>query len=457
MRTSASCLLLALLATGCQTLRLGPSSSPREQYAQMLERSGLANAALARDWTAAGTAALADPMLADSPFRESGYFAPAVAGATAYQLQLARGRKLVVDVEFDSSEPGRLFVDLFRHSGDRPIGRVASMPEGTLSLEYDVERDATYVLLIQPELLRGGRYTIVERTLATLRMPVEGVRAGALQSVFGDARDAGRRDHEGVDIFAPRGTPAIAVIDGTARMDTNGLGGNVIWLRGSSNGPTFYYAHLDRWAFEGTLRVRAGETIGFVGNTGNARTTAPHLHFGIYEGGAIDPAPFLRADDPVPAAPATRNPYLGRQARTRPARTPVRRGIGADAPVRVTLEAATPLAVIGQAQSLLRVVLPDGTTGYVAASALTDIDTSLRRDRLTAGTRLRERPTVAAPVVHLVESETSAEVLGRYRGFRLIYRTGSADRPARLAGVASPGWGALRIGAIRAEELRWWR
>ena len=101
--------------------------------------------------------------------------------------------------------------------------------------------------------------------------------------------------------FAARETPALAVVDGTAQTGTNTLGGNVVWLRGGVFGESFYYAHLDRFAFEGTANVKAGDVIGYVGNTGNARTTSPHLHFGIYDRGAIDPLPFIRADDPAPA------------------------------------------------------------------------------------------------------------------------------------------------------------
>ena len=198
--------------------------------------------------------------------------------------------------------PARVFVDLFKVDGDDSPRRVASNAEQHAALDYEVLHDGTYLLRIQPELLRGGRFVLTQRTLATLRFPIDGLPARAVQSFFGAERDAGARVHQGVDIFAPKGTPAVAVVDGIARPATNGLGGTVVWLHDPLAGRTFYYAHLDRWAIDGLTRVRAGDVIGYVGSTGNARGTSPHLHFGIYERGAIDPFPFIWPDDELPRA-----------------------------------------------------------------------------------------------------------------------------------------------------------
>ena len=109
----------------------------------------------------------------------------------------------------------------------------------------------------------------------------------------------GMRKHDGVDIFAPEGTPLLAVDDGVASFGTDPLGGNVINLR-APDGTRYYYAHLSR--FEGGSRsVRAGELLGYVGTTGNAVGKPPHLHFeahpafgGASPGGPIDPFPLLR-------------------------------------------------------------------------------------------------------------------------------------------------------------------
>ena len=111
--------------------------------------------------------------------------------------------------------------------------------------------------------------------------------------------------HHGVDIFAPLGAPLLAVADGTLfRVGWNDVGGNRLWLRDGA-GNEFYYAHLSAFsplAQEGA-QVKAGDVIGFVGTTGDAAGTPPHLHFEIHPrellwmgyDGAIDPYPYLTA------------------------------------------------------------------------------------------------------------------------------------------------------------------
>jgi peptidoglycan LD-endopeptidase LytH len=125
---------------------------------------------------------------------------------------------------------------------------------------------------------------------------VEGHTTGHIQSFFGAARDGGRREHHGVDIFAPRGTPVLAAGPGVVRrVRETPIGGRVVWVFDEARNLNRYYAHLDSQLVRGGQAVRPGDTIGTVGNTGNARTTPPHLHFGIYARGQgpVDPWPFL--------------------------------------------------------------------------------------------------------------------------------------------------------------------
>jgi murein DD-endopeptidase MepM/ murein hydrolase activator NlpD len=118
-----------------------------------------------------------------------------------------------------------------------------------------------------------------------------------LEDTWGAPREGGRR-HEGVDIFAPRGTPVRSTTDGVVtRVGTNRLGGTVVFVLGPGL-ESHYYAHLDRVASikPGDI-VHPGEVLGYVGRTGNARTTPFHLHYGIYRFGEAR-NPFVRLVTP---------------------------------------------------------------------------------------------------------------------------------------------------------------
>jgi murein DD-endopeptidase MepM/ murein hydrolase activator NlpD len=174
---------------------------------------------------------------------------------------------------------------------------------------------------------------VIERAMYPLRLaampkprmlpvPVEGVKPRALRDTWGGARSAGRK-HEGVDIFARRGTPVRSSTEGiVTQVGTNRLGGLVVWVWGPGR-QHHYYAHLEGYAdVEKGMRIEAGHVLGYVGDSGNAKGTPPHLHYGVYEvGGAINPYPLLRcsaaaaaAAKPEASAPATEPAGPGAQA-----------------------------------------------------------------------------------------------------------------------------------------------
>lgn len=282
--------------------RLVRAESPHDRYARALAESGLANSALAVDWMAAATAARQAPAAVETPFVRDIAVDAAKPVAAGFALSLKRGQKLDVRVTLTGPAPARVFLDLFAATAPAANRAVISAPENSMDLAQEVTETGSYILRVQPELLRGGRMRVAVNTGPSLAFPVAGGTARSVQSAFGDRREAGRRRHEGVDIFAARGTLVLAASSGVVTsVGENRLGGRVVWVLDVSRGLTQYYAHLQDQAVRPGQFVSAGDTLGTVGNTGNARTTPPHLHFGIYAPGegALDPAPFIRPAAPV--------------------------------------------------------------------------------------------------------------------------------------------------------------
>src|SRR5690606_9052442 len=146
-----------------------------------------------------------------------------------------------------------------------------------------------------------------------LGFPIKNAGNRDIKSFWGANRDGGARTHEGIDVFAKRGTPVLAVDDGIiSRVQETNLGGKVVWQRLGLLGQMIYYAHLDTQLVTVGQQVKRGEPVGLLGNTGNARATSPHLHFGIYtNSGAIDPLDYVWIKDTVPPKLKTEIKYLG--------------------------------------------------------------------------------------------------------------------------------------------------
>ncbi len=118
-----------------------------------------------------------------------------------------------------------------------------------------------------------------------------------LTDTWGAARSQGR-SHEGIDIFAERGTPIQSTTQGiVSKVGENNLGGRVVVVVGPG-GAGHYYAHLEDYAdIAPNDWVNQGDIIGYVGDSGNAKGTPPHVHYGIYiNGSAVNPYPLLQKD-----------------------------------------------------------------------------------------------------------------------------------------------------------------
>lgn len=138
-----------------------------------------------------------------------------------------------------------------------------------------------------------------------LRVPVAGVTRATLRDSWGEAREGGSRGHHGTDIMAAAGTPVVATADGRVeKLFKSGRGGTTVYQRSADRRWTYYYAHLEGYApgIREGMRVRAGQVLGYVGDTGDAGAGNYHLHFGVtrmrggerwWQGENVNPYPLL--------------------------------------------------------------------------------------------------------------------------------------------------------------------
>jgi murein DD-endopeptidase MepM/ murein hydrolase activator NlpD len=147
--------------------------------------------------------------------------------------------------------------------------------------------------------------------LGSLVFPVAGLDSARLDDSFDDPRDGGARKHQAIDIMAPRGSAVLSVDDGRIlRLTKSAKGGTTIYATDLEEKFVYYYAHLDRYhtnTYPGRPLMR-GDTIGYVGTTGNAPRDVPHLHFQVmrmpsegkyWMGEPINPYPLLRQARPT--------------------------------------------------------------------------------------------------------------------------------------------------------------
>lgn len=138
-----------------------------------------------------------------------------------------------------------------------------------------------------------------------LIIPVAGIRPETITDTWGQARDNGARAHQATDIVAPGGAPVIAAAPGIVeKLHDSAAGGRTLYVRSANRRWSYYYAHLAEYypgIAEG-VRVRAGQQLGFVGDTGNAGPGNYHLHFAIarmrpedrwWQGEPVNPYPLL--------------------------------------------------------------------------------------------------------------------------------------------------------------------
>ena len=303
--TSATLLLFVnLLSSSCNFTSSGIFSkkTPHEKYAERLDDEDLDKTPQGRQWLAAAKSALEAPHVMQLPYRQVGYFQSDKPRALGLKFSAKRGERLLFTLNKSAAVNLVVYADLFKQNGSE-VEYLQSSDTNEAAFSLDIEEAGTYVLRLQPELGRTGEYSLSIAVGPTIAFPVSGTKA-VPGSFWGASRDGGKRSHEGVDIFAPKGTPAVASADGVITgVKEEGIGGKVVWLRPTGKDYYLYYAHLDKQLVQEGQIVRQGDVVGTVGNTGNARNTPSHLHFGVYMNhGPVDPYPFINKE--VKTAPA---------------------------------------------------------------------------------------------------------------------------------------------------------
>ena len=421
-RTSDLLLVTVIVMTGCRQEIVPEEFVPRyeyEAYLHSLEQLDLDQTALGMEWIGAGEHALRQPIPVSFPFQEELYWDSRAAKAVGYRFEVKRGSRVEVEIELRSQDSLRLFTDVFRETGVETGTwiHIASAESASNYLEFEPRRDASYVLRIQPELLRGGNVNIRIREVPSLGFPVRGKDSRSIRSFFGDPRDGGRREHHGVDIFAPRHTPVIAPVDGRiTRVSEGRLGGNYVWLYDSKRSMHLYFAHLQTQDVAPQTRVTAGQIIGTVGNTGNARYTPPHLHFGIYSRGPIDPYYFIAETDTIFPGYTGDTLWLGEWVRTTQ-ETTLRLSPEKGSSILDTLDQHAPMQVLALNRGSYRVQLPDGASGYLRITNLELLEQEIDVQRLPESIALLETPGQTSVRKARIEQGEIFTVLGRYDQF----------------------------------------
>lgn len=408
--------VLMMMVYSCSTPGIFGSKSPKQQYAAQLEQAGLKQSALGRSWFSQSEKALETPLAVNIPYQENGYFAADVPRSAGIRLRPKQGQVLMITLRIIPATGARLFVELWKNTSNPNKPKLIMAADSALNIRYEVDDDPELILILQPELLVAVSYSLSVVAEPSLAFPVPGNTGKKVGSFWGDQRDGGARKHEGIDIFDRFRTPLIAAEDGiVTRVGENGLGGKVIWLSPAGKSYNVYYAHLDEQFAESMQRVKKGDTIGLMGNTGNAKHTPAHLHFGIYtRKGAVDPLPFIQQ---VPQKTETvKGTLLNVAARTGKKtnllNTPAQKSV-----TITELKPGTFLTIEAATGNYYKVMLPDETTGFVPVSIIEELTDPIRSVNLENPSRLTAKPDSSTAVVKQINNATPVNILAFFNDY----------------------------------------
>ncbi|MVN20964.1 peptidoglycan DD-metalloendopeptidase family protein [Mucilaginibacter arboris] len=416
---------MLLLATIFSCNSIGPAGlfkkmSPHDTYGNRLKTAGLQQTAIGSQWLQMADQSLGKAIHITIPYKETGFFAAERVQAATFQFEGKRGEKLYISLSKNPAQNFNIFIDLWQQKSQQNK-LLASADTSGKPLTVEVKQGGTYLLRLQPELLKSGEYTLIIQSGPALAFPVAASGKPNIGSFYGADRDAGIRKHEGVDIFAKKGTPALAAANGIAQPGENKLGGKVVFLHPDDADYTLYYAHLDSQLVHNGQHVSVGDTVGLVGNTGNAKTTPSHLHFGIYtNGGAVNPltfvAPVTKKPEPVTAPLQNLNTMVRTDTRNSKLLTEATE----KAPVKEALPEGTALHVDAAVGNYYKVTLPNGQTGFLNSKSVNTINAPLRKYTLKTAQPLYNQPDTLSPKKTILAAGKPVNVLAGFESFYLI-------------------------------------
>jgi len=388
--------------------------SPHDSYYSALLRENLRSTA--ERWRSDAEESLSSPLPITLPYGERRLLETHYLQPVTFSIDVKIDQLIQVDIFPSPNTRVEVFVDIFHVQDTAKLTRIGSMPAKALTLKLAVEQTGKYLVRIHPSHSAQGLMDVAITSPLRYGFPVDTERENAVQSFFGVDRDGGARRHEGIDIFAPRGTPVIAAEAGmVTRVGDTPRGGKNVWVRGDQR--SFYYAHLDSIAVSPGSRVARGEVLGTVGNTGNAVTTNPHLHFGIYKfaQGAVDPLPFVGRKKSVNSFTPPSVELSPRLLSIRAEKANLRSAPSQKSAIIASLMLAELMQVDSIAGNWLRVTTGDGIKGFIARNLTqTPPENSLTLSENHTAFYL---PNDSAPVIGNFSAGEKLPALGRFGSF----------------------------------------
>ncbi|MBA4053364.1 MAG: hypothetical protein C0490_01500 [Marivirga sp.] len=407
--------VLAILGS-CTTLHTLRQVSPHEDYVKGLTESNLITTSMVKSWMAAGNVSRHDSLWITLPFQETGYFAATEPQARFYRFDVKDGQVITITIVLKSKEDARLFADLFTLKEEE--WKSLDHVDSTLTLIHEFDKSGSCLVRLQPELLVNMYYAVSLSVTPVLLNPVKGASNNSIGSFYGDPRDGGKRKHEGVDIFAPKGTAIIAPTDGViSKVGINSLGGKIVWMNDLKRQHSYYFAHLDAQYVKAGQKVKQGAVIGTVGTTGNALNTPPHLHFGVYQNTSKDPVTYIRTMERLVNQVAPDTLFQSVVFRVLQNKSPLYSGPSGKLPLMESLNKDNYVKVIAQSNDWYRVVTADEREGFIQRNKIGPAEKGNRFLIKTNALLLSEPKRDAIPVGTL---SGSAEGLASYKNFRFV-------------------------------------